>query len=122
MESKLPTSISLGWVAGAHWLCRSPRNGMRLTGGFPEAGAPSATLSCGNMEDVTKVGWNQRRFAAPAHHQFSTFPDGGPALEASWSHPTLKKRVGLRSFVDQGRVTSVNLWQERAIPQRHCGN
>ena len=35
------------------------------------------------------VGWDQRRFAAPAHHVFSTIPDGGPALEARWSHPTL---------------------------------
>ena len=32
----------------------------------------------------------QRRFAAPAHQNFSTFPNGGPALEASWSHTTLK--------------------------------
>ena len=41
------------------------------------------------------VGWDQRRFVAPAHHDFSTFPDGGPALEASWSHPTLKKAMAL---------------------------
>ena len=38
------------------------------------------------------VGWDQRRFAAPAHQQFSMFQDGGPALEASLSHPTLKRR------------------------------
>ncbi len=25
------------------------------------------------------------RFAAPAHHHFSTIPHGGPALEAIWS-------------------------------------
>jgi len=43
------------------------------------------------------VGWDQWRFAAPAHHQFSTFPYGGPALEASWSHPTLKKPFALAS-------------------------
>ena len=41
------------------------------------------------------IGWDQWRFAAPAHHEFSTFPDGGPALEASWSHPTLNKAVAL---------------------------
>ncbi len=41
------------------------------------------------------VGWDQRRFAAPAHQDFSTFPDGGPALEASWSHPTLNKAMAL---------------------------
>ena len=39
------------------------------------------------------VGRDQRRFAAPAHHDFSKFPDGGPAIEASWSHPTLKKAI-----------------------------
>ena len=33
---------------------------------------------------------DQRRFAAPAHHQFLTFRCGGPALEANWFHPTLK--------------------------------
>ncbi len=41
------------------------------------------------------VGWDQWRFAAPAHHEFSTFPEGGPALEASLSHPTLKKAMAL---------------------------
>ena len=34
------------------------------------------------------VGWDQRRIAAPAHHDQVTSPDGGPALEASLSHPT----------------------------------
>ena len=37
---------------------------------------------------VPPVGWDQRRFAAPAHHDVATIPDGGPALEASLSHPT----------------------------------
>ena len=41
------------------------------------------------------VGWDQRRFAAPAHQQFATFEEGGPALEASWSHPTLKKAMAV---------------------------
>ena len=27
--------------------------------------------------------------------QFANLPDGGPALEASWSHPTLKKAMAL---------------------------
>ena len=35
------------------------------------------------------VGWDQRRFAAPAHHQFLMFSDDGPALEVNWSQPTL---------------------------------
>ena len=38
------------------------------------------------------VGWDQRRFAAPAHHSMNNAINdsemGGPALEASWSHPT----------------------------------
>ncbi len=40
------------------------------------------------------VGWDQRRFAAPAHHELSRSRDGGPALEASLSHPTKKKADG----------------------------
>ena len=44
---------------GAHWLCRSPRNGMRLNGGFPEAGAPPPPYRAGQMEHVTKVEWDQ---------------------------------------------------------------
>ncbi len=34
------------------------------------------------------VGWGQRRFAAPAHPTGVQSSDGGPALEASLSHPT----------------------------------
>ena len=41
------------------------------------------------------VGWDQRRFAAPAHRIFKRLLDGGPALEASWSHPTLKWAMAL---------------------------
>ena len=41
------------------------------------------------------VGWDQRRFAAPVHHEFSTFPDGGPALEASWPRPPLNEPIAL---------------------------
>ena len=41
-------------------------------------------------ESAKPVGWDQRRFAAPAHHERATYPVGGPALELSWSHPTLK--------------------------------
>ncbi len=41
------------------------------------------------------VGWDQRRFAAPAHHHVGRFHDGGPALEASLSHPTLKMAMAL---------------------------
>ncbi len=34
------------------------------------------------------VGWDQRRFAAPAHQAVAKSQDGGPALETSLSHPT----------------------------------
>ena len=47
------------------------------------------------VRSVKPVGWDQRRFAAPAHHEFSPFPVGGPALEASLSHPTLNKAMAL---------------------------
>ena len=47
------------------------------------------------FESEQDVGWDQRRFAAPAHQQFSMFHDGRLALEASWSHPTLKKAMAL---------------------------
>ena len=43
------------------------------------------------FEVAKNVEWDQRRFAAPAHQQFSKIPHGGPALEASLSHPTLKR-------------------------------
>ncbi len=43
--------------------------------------------------EASVVGWDQRRFAAPAHHRDGRFPSGGPALEASLSHPTLNKVV-----------------------------
>ena len=34
------------------------------------------------------VGWDQRRIAAPAHHDSPVASNGGPAHEACWSHPT----------------------------------
>ena len=40
------------------------------------------------LKQLATVGWDQRRFAAPAHQEVSTRSDGGPALEASLSHPT----------------------------------
>ncbi len=51
------------------------------------------------------VGWDRWRFAAPAHHDFSMFFNGGPALEASWSHPTLKKAMAL-GFTASGFATA----------------
>ena len=39
------------------------------------------------LDAGSAVGWDQRRFAAPTHHDSSTFRDGGPALEANLSHP-----------------------------------
>ena len=42
------------------------------------------------FEVVQTVEWDQQRFAAQANHQFSNVFHGGSALEASWSHLTLK--------------------------------
>ena len=62
--------------------------------GFPEAGAPYPVgPNDSKVEHIAKVGWDQRRFAAPAHQQFSKFPYGGSALEASWSHPREEQLV-----------------------------
>ena len=58
------------------------------------------------------VGWDQRRFAAPAHHDLSAIPDGGPALEASWSHPTLTKAMAWRFSSSRDRRHS------QAIPAK----
>ena len=59
------------------------------------------------------VGWDQRRFAAPAHQQFSMFHDGGPALEASWSHPTLKLGRAVLGH-------SAGMVKRRNDPNRRC--
>ena len=53
------------------------------------------------LEVAQNVGWDQRRFAAPAHHQFSMFSHAGLALEASWSHPTLKLARAVGRVVNQ---------------------
>ncbi len=50
-----------------------------------------------------EVGWDQRRFAAPAHHDLVTSPDGGPALEASLSHPTGLPADARQRFQTLGR-------------------
>ena len=46
------------------------------------------------------VGWGQRRFVAPAHHDWPRCWDGGPALAASLSHPTLIKKLSLIALLD----------------------
>jgi len=52
--------------------------------------------------------------AAPAHHEFTMFPDGGPALEASWSRPTFKKLTALahdcRLLGPWGAATILSAW------------
>ena len=70
--------------------------------------ANRAATESGGEGDAGEVGWDQWRFAAPAHHEFTTFPFGGPALEATWSHPTLKLPTAL---VVGGSVVS-----KRVIP------
>ena len=53
-----------------------------------------------HIESEQVVGWDQRRFAAPAHHHVSTVSNGGPALEASLSHPTLIRATDLTERPD----------------------
>ena len=48
-----------------------------------------------SSDEASAVGWDQRRFAAPAHHERGETDNGGPAPEAGWSHPT-----GERATVD----------------------
>jgi len=57
--------------------------------------------------------WDQRRFAASAHHQFSKMTHGGTALEASLSNPTLK--LG-RAVIDVARVVPRTTQPERWRP------
>ena len=69
----------------------------------------------GHFDAGQDVGWDQWRFAAQAHHQFSTFPDGGPALEASWSHPTLKMPITL--VYSQNRLDVCPVSDYAGIPE-----
>ena len=64
----------------------------------PQAGSEGGWIVAeGTPEDVAglarSVGWDQRRFAAPAHQMKSSQRSGGPALEASLSHPTGTPRL-----------------------------
>ena len=47
------------------------------------------------FESEQDGGWDRRRFVVPVHQQFSMFQEGGPALEASRSHPALKLAMAL---------------------------
>ncbi len=53
-------------------------------------GSQTTTLRHRNHRPVgaaKAVGWDQWRFAAPAHHDFSTIPEGGPVsrvASAQW--------------------------------------
>ncbi|MEK6257087.1 MAG: DEAD/DEAH box helicase [Planctomycetota bacterium] len=49
---------------------------------------PSENRGATDSASSKEVGWDQRCVAAPAHHEDATPLDGGPALEASLSHPT----------------------------------
>ena len=55
------------------------------------------------------VGWDQRRFDAPAHQDDATRPDGGPALEASLSHPTNASEARSYFYLMLEFVDGVNL-------------
>ena len=62
---------------------------------------PADLLDVFDAEQV--VGWDQRRFAAPAHHDVVPIPtNGGPALEASLSHLTLSPLIICDACVGTG--------------------
>ena len=61
----------------------------------PAVGSHAVPVKSHRSRGIFEAGWDLRRFAALAHHDFSTFSSGGPALEANWSHPTLKKQIAL---------------------------
>ncbi len=71
------------------------------------------------FEVAQNVGWDQRRFAAPAHHQFLKVFHGGPALEASLSHPTLKlgRASGFRSGRRCGETRALEPRQGKTGPK-----
>ena len=62
------------------------------------------------LDAGSDVGWDQRRFAAPAHQDSSTFRDGGPALEANLSHPTMKKLIALGVQSSMGGPPTKDCW------------
>ncbi len=76
--------------------------------------SPSLTLRVGVGTTERAVGWDQRRFAAPAHHAVETHPDGGvaqdggPSHEACLSHPTSLTR-SVSEGVGTSRVESPSL-------------
>ena len=83
----------------------------------------TAEASQGNrlVGAASLVEWDQRRFVAPAHHDFSTIPNGGPALEASWSHPTSKKAMALEASPPLLKVRAAFARDraERALSRQH---
>ena len=74
------------------------------------------------FEAGQEVGCDKWRFAAPAHHPFSTFPDGEPELEASWSHPTFvtcSSMTGWRDAPGSGKPPFKHI-PFRGLLQRQC--
>ena len=68
---------------------------------LPKEAAPDKKEGNLPLKAARLVGWDQRRIAAPAHRVFSMFRNGGPALEASLSHPTLTPLIALPQKEDQ---------------------
>ena len=56
----------------------------------PAVGSHAVPVKSHRSRGIFEAGWDLRRFAALAHHDFSTFSSGGPALETSWSPPYIE--------------------------------
>ncbi len=81
------TMVDLHNVGGTSVLLKHLIRAGVIDGSCLTVTGKSIAENVANANDAT-VGWDQRRIAAPAHHAGQTPPDGGPALEASLSHPT----------------------------------
>ena len=76
--------------------------------------SPSLTLRVGDGATEPDLGWDQRRFAAPAHHESVASQDGGPALEASLSHPTASQPIRLPAHARQTLQSLSKDWRSLA--------
>ncbi|RLS45468.1 MAG: dihydroxy-acid dehydratase [Planctomycetota bacterium] len=86
------TMVDLHNVGGTSVLLKHLIRAGLIDGSCLTVTGRSISENVANANDAI-VGWDQRRFAAPAHQVGSMNAKGGPALEASLSHPTSKDVV-----------------------------
>ena len=72
----------------------------------PAVGSHAVPVKSHRSRGIFEAGWDLRRFAALAHHDFSTFSSGGPALETSWS-PTLKMQIALAKSSEPAPIQTI---------------